>query len=138
MDNVYVRLGATPAALGLSIRISGCGWGWCLVSRTGGIGDLGQEWFDEVLAGTNIGTWCTRTLWRSVGPLESHLIGDVGGILDGISARTAPDFVVSVAGEEACDDDADDCAEGETANTRSNDDADRDPRTPGKSQPGNQ
>jgi len=68
---------------------------------------------------------------NSLVPLESRLIGDIGGVVNGISARAAPDFAVLMAHKEACDDDTNDCTEHEAANTRSNDYADRDPGIPG-------
>ena len=64
-------------------------------------------------------------------PFEPYLVGDVGGLIDRISARAAPDFAVSIAHEEACDDDPDDCTEYDTADTRPNDYSDRDTGIPG-------
>ena len=130
MDDVDVGgLRSTGTAVGLSIRICRRRCGWLGgAGGTGGTRGLGQEWFDKVLAGTHIRSWC-GTLRSALVPLDSNLI-DVGGVLDRISARTAPDFVVSMARKEACDDDPDDCTKYKTTNTRSDDDAERDVRMP--------
>lgn len=87
------------------------------MSWTGGIGGLGQEWFDQVLISANIRSWCSGSVRNSVGPLVSRLIGDVGGLINRIGARTAPDLVVSIAHKEACNDDAGHCTKHEAANT---------------------
>jgi len=108
------RLRITATIVGLNIRIGGCR---CRrLSRTGGIGGIWQERFDEILIGTQIRSRCARTGRNTFVPLESYLSGDVGGVLNGVGARTTPDLVVSVSDEEACDEDPDDCAEHETAN----------------------
>lgn len=77
-----------------------------------------QEGFDKVLVGTHVGTGGGGGReWNIVGPLESLLSGNKGGLVNGISARVAPDFVVSMTGEAARDDYAEDCTKHETANT---------------------
>jgi hypothetical protein len=120
MDNVDMggRLRTAAAAFGLSIRISGCGWRrLCVVSWTGGIGGVVQEWFDKVLVGAHIRSWRAGSVRNSVGPLVSRLIGYVGGLVNRIGARAAPDLVVSIAHKEACDEDASECTKHEGANT---------------------
>lgn len=88
------------------------------MSWTGGIGGgVGQERFDKVLVSAHIWSWRARSVRNSVGPLVSRLIGDVGGLVNRIGARAAPDLVVSIAHKEACDDDAGDCTKHEGANT---------------------
>lgn len=86
------------------------------MSWAGGTGGLGQEWFNKVLVGTNIRSWCASGVRNRLCPLESRLIGDVGGMVNRIGARAAPDFVISIAHKVACDDDADDCTEHEATN----------------------
>jgi len=135
MDNVDVGgcLCTTTTAVRLSIRISGCGRRRGAQSWTGGIGGiggLGHERFNKVLVGTDIRSWCGSSMRNSLVPLESGLIGDIGGVVNGVAARAAPDFAVSMAGKEACDNNTDDCTEQETAKTGSNDYADRDARIP--------
>ena len=113
VDDVDVGgLRITATIVGLNIRIGRCR----RLSWTGGIGGIWQERFDKILIGTQIRSWYARAGRDSFAPLESHLIGDVGGVLNGVGARTTPDFVVSVSDKEACDDDPDDCAEHETTN----------------------
>ena len=115
MDDVDVGgLRITATIVGLNIRIGRC---WCRrLGGTGGIGGIWQERFDEILIGAQIRSWYARRGRSSFIPLESHLSGDVGGVLNGVSARAAPDFVVSMSDKETCDDDPDDRAEHETTN----------------------
>jgi hypothetical protein len=85
---------------------------------TGGLSTFGQEGFYEVLVGTHVGTggdggWVGNRL----NPLESLLIGNEGGLVNGISARVTPDFVVLMTGEAARNDYTEDCTKHETANT---------------------
>ena len=131
MDNVDVGalLCATTTTVGLSIRISGCGRRRGAESWTGGvgaigIGGLGHEWFNKVLISTDIRSRCGTSMRKSLAPLKSRLIGDVGGVVNGVAARAAPDFAVSMAHKEACDNNTDDCTEQETTDTRPNDYAD--------------
>ena len=90
-----------------------------------------HERFDEVLVSTHIRSRCGTSVRNRLVRLESRLIGDVGGVVDRIRARAAPDFAVSMAHKEACGDNTDDCTEHDTANTRSNDYADGDTGIPG-------
>lgn len=101
------------------------------MSRTGGTRGLGHEWFDKVLVGTHIRSWCATNLRNILVPLESRLVGDIDRVVNRIGARAAPDFAVSMAHEEACDNDTDDCTEHETANSGSNDYAGGDAGIPG-------
>ena len=137
MDNVDVGgcLCTTTTAVGLSIRISGCGRRRSAQSWTSGIGSiggLGHERFNKVLVSTDIRSRCGTGMRSSLVPLESGLIGDVGGVVNGVAARAAPDFAVSMAHKEACDNNTDYCTEQETAKTRSNNCADRDAGIPGR------
>lgn len=101
------------------------------MSRTGGMAGLRQERFDKILVGAQIGSWhALRDVRNSLVPLESHLGGDVGGVLNGVGARAAPDFVVSMAREATRDNDSKDCAQHETTDTGSNDDTGRYARMP--------
>lgn len=71
---------------------------------------------------------------NSLVPLEPLLVmvADIGSLVDRISAGVAPDFIVSMTGEEACNDYADNRAEHDATNARSNDDRDRDTRFPAR------
>jgi len=134
MDNVDVGgcLCTTTTVVGLSIRISGCGRRQSWTGGIGSIGGLGHERFNEVLVSTDIRPWCGTSMRSTLVPLESGLIGDVGSVVNGVAARAAPDFAVSMAHKEACDNNTDDCTEQETTKTRSNNYADRDAGIPGR------
>lgn len=95
----------------------------------GGIGPVGHEWFNQVLIVITHIRSCATGVWGAVGCLESRLV-DVGGMVNRIGARVAPDFAVSIACEEACNDDAGDHTEHNTANGRSSDYTHRDTGTP--------
>jgi len=117
MYNVDVgsRLGATGTAVGLSIRVSGCGRnGLRAASWThGAMRAFRQEGFDQVLSAIRSGR---ASGGRILVPLES-LIGDEGSLVNRVGTRAAPDFVVLVTSEAACNDYSDNCAKNETANT---------------------
>lgn len=118
MYNIDVGLRASGAAIGLVVRIGGCGSRRRRVlSWTGGM----YERFDEILA-AHIGSSCTGGVGNTLVPLEALLITDVGGMVNRIGARVTPDFIVSTADTEACDDGAEDGAKHKATNARSNDD----------------
>jgi hypothetical protein len=76
---------------------------------------FGQEGFNEVLVGTDVRT--SRSSWNMgniIGPLESLLIGNKCGMINGITARVTPDFVVPLTCKAAGNDYTDDCAKHET------------------------
>jgi hypothetical protein len=115
--NVGSWLYTSAAAIGLrlGIGIGRVGYRRHRVAIwTGGMA-LGQEWFDKVVVSH---IWSRRggTVRSTLGPLESVLGVHIGAIIHRVSARVAPDFVVSTTGEEACDDYTDDCANHEGTN----------------------
>lgn len=103
-------------------------------SWTGGIGRIGRvghERLNKILVSTHIRPWCGTSVRTSLVPLESRLIGDVGGVVNRITARAPPNFAVSMAHKEACNDNTDYCTEHNTTNAGSNDCTDGDTGTPG-------
>ena len=117
MYNVDVGglLGATGTAVGLNIRVSRCGRsGLRALNWTGWLRAFRQEWFDQVLSAIRSDRGSGR---RTLVPLESLIGGNEGGLINRIGARAAPDFVVLVTSEAACNDYSDNCAKNETANT---------------------
>jgi hypothetical protein len=102
MYNINVGGGllvTTGAAIGLRLRI-GIGRGGCRRHCVAiWSGALGQEWFDKVLVVTDTGSRHGGTVRSILGPLESALSVDIGGMINRVRARVAPDFVVSSAGK---------------------------------------
>lgn len=117
--DVWSLLRTTGTTVGLSIRVRrGRRRGPCVMGWTGGLRTFGQEGFDKVLIGTHVRTGGDGgRVGNRLNPLESLLVGNKGGLVDGIRARVTPDFAVSMTGEAARNDYTDDCTKHETANT---------------------